>query len=151
MGGLYAGTTAASDSRITAVCINGAPAHPRLLGMRTLDDQACAMLGTTDPSEVQRDFDRIALQPGDHIEAPLLVLHGGADPIVSLDDQQPFLDAATPGRAELRVWDDGRHVIINHAEERNARRRLVLREMELRAWTSPPWGMPATTPGRSSC
>ncbi|MEU6663004.1 alpha/beta hydrolase [Streptomyces sp. NPDC046821] len=120
LGGLYAGTTAASDPRVTAVCINGAPARPRLLGMRTFDEQAAAMLGSDDPDAVRRNFDRLALRPDERIEASLLVLHGGADPIVSLADQQPFLDAADPGRASLRVWDDGEHVIINHAEERNA-------------------------------
>jgi alpha-beta hydrolase superfamily lysophospholipase len=120
MGGLYAGTAAASDSRVSAVCINGAPAHPRLLGMRTFDEQAMAMLGTTDAAAVQRNFDRLALQADDRIAVPLLVLHGGNDPIVSLEDQQPFLDAATPGNVTLRIWDDGEHVIINHAEERNA-------------------------------
>ncbi|GHB82939.1 hypothetical protein GCM10010306_091860 [Streptomyces umbrinus] len=120
MGGLYAGTTAASDPRVTAVCINGAPAQPRLLGMRTFDEQAAAMLGSDDAGAVERNFDRLALRPGARIEASLLVLQGGADPIVSLADQQPFLDAADPGRATLRVWDDGEHVITNHAEERNA-------------------------------
>ncbi|WP_427895032.1 alpha/beta hydrolase family protein [Kribbella sp. GL6] len=120
MGGLYAGTTAASDRRVTAVCINGAPAQPRLLGMRTFDDQAAAMLGTTEPDAIQRNFDRLALRPGDRIESALLVLHGGADPIVSLADQQPFLDAADPDRSTLRIWVDGEHVVTNHAEERNA-------------------------------
>jgi alpha-beta hydrolase superfamily lysophospholipase len=119
MGGLYAGTTAASDARVAAVCVNGAPAQPRLLGFRTFDEQAAAMLGTTDATKVQTNLDRLALRPADRIAAAVLVLHGGEDPIVSLEEQQPFLDAAL-GTATLRVWEDGEHTIYNHADERTA-------------------------------
>ncbi|WP_215817185.1 dioxygenase [Pimelobacter sp. 30-1] len=119
MGGLFAGTTAASDPRISAVCVNGAPARPRLLGFRTFDEQAGAMLGTTDAARVQANFDRIALQPEDRITGAVLVVHGGQDPIVSREEQQPFLDAAV-GVATLRTWEDGDHTIYNHGEERTA-------------------------------
>lgn len=120
LGGLYAGTTAASDERVDAVCINGAPAHPRLLGFRTFAEQAAAMLGDDAPDAIQRNFDRLALRPQDRIGCPLLVLHGGADPIVSLEEQKPFLDAASTDDVTLRIWDDGEHTIYNHAEERTA-------------------------------
>ncbi|WP_216870980.1 alpha/beta hydrolase [Modestobacter excelsi] len=120
LGGLYAGTTAASDARVDGVCINGAPAHPRLLAFRTFAEQAAAMLGTNTPDAIQRNFDRLALRPQDRLACPLLVLHGGADPIVSLEEQQPFLDAASHDDVMLRVWDDGEHTIYNHAEERTA-------------------------------
>jgi alpha-beta hydrolase superfamily lysophospholipase len=119
MGGLYAGTTAASDPRVAAVCVNGAPARPRLLGFRTFDEQAAAMFGRQDLVAVQANLDRLALQAVDRIDAAVLVLHGGEDPIVSLAEQRPFLDAAR-GSATLRVWDDGEHTIYNHADERTA-------------------------------
>lgn len=119
LGGLYAATTAASDPRVTAVCVNGAPARPRLLEFRAFAEQAAAMLGSNDPRAVQANFDRIALRPEDRITASLLVLHGGDDPIVSLVEQRPFLHAAT-GEATLREWADGEHTIYNHAEERTA-------------------------------
>lgn len=120
MGGLYAGTTAAADPRVAAVCVNGAPASPRLLGFRTFDEQAAAMLGTDDLDAVQRNLDRIALQPGDQIDGAVLVVHGGADPIVSLAEQRPFLEAATHDDTTLRVWEDGEHTIYNHADERTS-------------------------------
>lgn len=120
LGGLYAGTTAASDSRVTAVCVNGAPAKPTLMGMRTFDEQAAAMLGVNDEASVQRNFDRISLQSGDRIGCPVLVLHGEQDPIVSLAEQQPFLDAAPDGQATLKTWADGEHTIYNHGVERTA-------------------------------
>ena len=119
MGGLFAGTTAAGDPRIDAVCVNGAPARPRLLGFRTFDEQAAAMLGTADAAAVQANFDRIALRPDDRISGAVLVVHGGEDPIVTLAEQQPFLDAAV-GEATLREWADGDHTIYNHGEERTA-------------------------------
>ncbi|WP_110554891.1 alpha/beta hydrolase [Actinocorallia populi] len=120
MGGLFAATTAASDRRVNAVCVNGAPARPRLLAFRAFAEQAAAMLGTTDPEAVRRNFDRIALRPEDRISCPVLVLHGGADQIVALDEQRPFLDAADHGDATLRVWEDGEHTLYNHADERTA-------------------------------
>ncbi|WP_033290746.1 alpha/beta hydrolase [Amycolatopsis jejuensis] len=119
MGGLYAGTTAASDPRVAAVCINGAPATPRLLGFRTFDEQACAMLGTRDHQAVQENFARLALRADDRIRGAVLVLHGGADPIVRLEEQKPFL-AAAEGVAHLQVWEDGEHTIYNHAAQRTA-------------------------------
>jgi alpha-beta hydrolase superfamily lysophospholipase len=76
------------------------------------------MLGTDDPALVQANFDRIAFTVDDRIECPLLVLHGGADPIVALEQQQIFLDAAVKGT--LRVWEDGEHTIYNHSAERTS-------------------------------
>lgn len=120
MGGLYAATTAAADPRVAAVCVNGAPARPRLLDFRTFAEQAAAMVGSTDPAAIQRTFDQLALTDADRIDCPLLVLHGGNDPIVTQQDQQPFLDAATHGDVTLRVWAGGEHTIYNHADERTA-------------------------------
>ncbi len=119
MGGLFAATTAARDPRISAVCVNGAPARPRLLGFRTFDEQAAAMLGGAEEASVQANFDRIALQDDDRIAGAVLVVHGGEDPIVSREEQQPFLDAAL-GVADLYEWEDGDHTIYRHGQERNA-------------------------------
>ncbi|MGH3585618.1 MAG: alpha/beta hydrolase family protein, partial [Pseudonocardia sp.] len=119
-GGLFAATTAASDPRVAAVCVNGAPARPRLLDFRTFAEQAGAMLGTTDPAAIQRNFDRLAHTDTDRIGCPLLVLHGGADPLITPADQQPFLDAATHPSTTLRTWKDGEHTMYNHADERTA-------------------------------
>ncbi|MBU3062359.1 lysophospholipase [Nocardia sp. NEAU-G5] len=58
--------------------------------------------------------------PTGRLRCPLLVLHGGRDPIVELADQRPFVDAADTGDATLQVWDDGEHTIYNHSAERTA-------------------------------
>lgn len=121
VGGLWAASTAAADPRIGACCVNGGLAAPVLQSFRTFTEQAGAMLGTDDPSAIRRNFERMRFRPGrDRIGCPVLVLHGGADPLVRLEDQQPFLDAAINGEARLRVWDDGEHTIYNHSAERTA-------------------------------
>ncbi|CDN59756.1 alpha/beta hydrolase [Burkholderia cenocepacia] len=121
IGGLWAASTAAADERIAACCVNGALAAPTLLPFRTFVEQAAAMLGNDDPEAVSANFARMRFSSErDRIACPLLVLHGGADPLIRLDDQQPFLDAATSGDATLRVWPDGEHTIYNHASERTA-------------------------------
>ncbi|WP_322068432.1 alpha/beta hydrolase family protein [Paraburkholderia bannensis] len=121
VGGLWAARTAASDSRIRACCVNGGLAAPTLLPFRTFAEQAAAMLGTDDEDAIRSNFERMSFRPGrDRIACPLLVLHGGADPLVKLEDQQPFLDAAQSADASLKVWEDGEHTIYNHSAERTA-------------------------------
>lgn len=120
LGGLYAALTAAADGRIQACCINGAPARPALLGHRSFDEQAAAMLGTDDSERISANFTRLAFDPNrQHINCPVLVLHGGEDVLFRLEAQQPFLDGAGPDQT-LRVWPDGDHTIYNHCEERTA-------------------------------
>ncbi|MGZ2747406.1 alpha/beta hydrolase [Burkholderia stagnalis] len=121
IGGLWAASAAASDRRIAACCVNGALAAPTLLPFRTFVEQAAAMLGNADPDAISANFARMRFAPErDRIACPLLVLHGGEDPLIRLDDQQPFLDAATSGDATLEVWPDGDHTIYNHSAERTA-------------------------------
>ncbi|GAB92403.1 alpha/beta hydrolase [Gordonia rhizosphera] len=119
VGGLFAALTAARHPGVAACCVNGGFAVPRLLPFRTFSEQAKAMLGSRDDAAVTANFERLRFDPTvDRIECPLLVLHGGADPLVELDDQRPFLDGAAHGT--LRIWKDGEHTIYNHADERNA-------------------------------
>lgn len=120
LGGLYAALTAAADPRVRACCVNGAPARPTLLGHRSFDEQAAAMLGTDDTDRITANFRRLEFDPSRaHIGCPLLVLHGGHDVLFGLDAQQPFLDAATADKT-LRVWPDGDHTIYNHCHERTS-------------------------------
>ncbi|MFL4474474.1 alpha/beta hydrolase [Paeniglutamicibacter sp. MACA_103] len=119
MGGLYAALTAAANSEVDAVCINGGLAERHLMEFRAFREQAGAMLGSEDASAIEENFRRLRFDAGRHrIECPVLVVHGGADPLVRLEDQQPFLEAAR-SEATLKVWDDGNHTIYNHSDERN--------------------------------
>lgn len=120
LGGLYAASTAAADHRIGACCVNGAPARPALLGARSFDEQAAAMLGTDDTERITANFRRLAYDPdAQPIKCPLLVLHGGADVLFDLAAQQPFLDGASADKT-LHVWPDGDHTIYNHCQERTS-------------------------------
>lgn len=121
VGGLWAASTAAADPRIAACCVNGALAAPSLLPFRTFVEQAAAMLGSADLDAVAANFVRMRFDARrDRIGCPLLVIHGGADPLIKLADQQPFLDAAPTALGTLKVWEDGEHTIYNHAAERTA-------------------------------
>lgn len=119
-GGLWAARTASSDDRIQACCVNGSFARPGILPFRTAFEQSAAMVGTEDRAAIEAVMEKLRFDPArDKIACPLLVLHGGADPLVTLEDQRPFLDAAT-AEARLRVWPDGEHTIYNHSFERTA-------------------------------
>ncbi|MEQ6474631.1 alpha/beta hydrolase [Comamonas sp. wu1-DMT] len=121
VGGLWSARTAAADPRVRACCVNGGLASPTLLPFRTFAEQAGAMLGTDDEAAIGQNFQRMSFRPErDRIACPLLVLHGGADPLVKPEDLQPFLDGADSSDVTLRVWDDGEHTLYNHAAERTA-------------------------------
>ena len=118
-GGLFVARLAAQDPRVGACIVNGAPAVPELPPFRTARDQIAAAIGTRDEHRLTTVLDRLRFDPARHrIDCPVLVLHGGADPLVPDPAiQRPF--AAGP-RGELRIWADGEHTLYNHAGERDA-------------------------------
>ncbi|MGK2316331.1 alpha/beta hydrolase family protein [Gordonia rhizosphera] len=120
-GGLFAAHLAAIDDRIRACVVNGAPAAPTLPRFRSAREQLAAEVGTSDDDEINYILAGLRFDPHSHpIRCPVLVLHGGSDPLVASPDlQQPFVDAAGD-RGELRIWSDGDHALHNHAEERDA-------------------------------
>ena len=120
-GGLFAAHLAAQDPRVRACVVNGAPTAPQLPPFRTARAQFAAALGTHDEDRLAAVLDRLRFDSARHrIGCPVLVLHGGADPL--LPDpaaQAAFAEAA--GRAgEVRTWADGEHTLYNHAAERDA-------------------------------
>lgn len=120
-GGLFAAHLAAQDERVGACVVNGAPAVPQLPPFRTARAQFAAALGTDDEDHMTRLLDRLRFDPDRHrIGCPVLVLHGGADLLVSDPGiQSPFVQAAG-ARGELRTWPDGERTLYNHALERDA-------------------------------
>ncbi|MEH0573031.1 prolyl oligopeptidase family serine peptidase [Streptomyces sp. B21-108] len=120
-GGLFAAHLAAADPRVGAVVVNGAPAAPSVPEYRTAREQMAAVVGTDDLSRVTEVMDALRFAPHKHrIACPLLVLHGGQDPLARYEDQEPFLRAADPATATVRIWPDGEHTLYNHAAERDA-------------------------------
>jgi len=118
-GGLPAALVAARDPRVGGCCINGAWAQPVISPFRTAAEQAFAMVGSLDPTQVIEVFQALAFKVGhDKISCPVLVLHGGNDSLITRDDQQPFLDGAE--NSSIKMWEDGEHTIYNHCLERNS-------------------------------
>lgn len=116
-GGLLAARAAVRDRRFAACCVNGADARPRPRPFRTASEQARALLGVGTDDEAAAVFRTLWLDPAaDQTAAALLVLHGGADPLVTLDQQKVFLGLSAA--ATLRVWEDGEHTVYNHSAER---------------------------------
>lgn len=117
LGGLLAARAALHDPRVSACCVNGAPSRPEPAPYRTAREQSQAMLGVSTDEEVGAVFRRLWVDPTVHrTDASMLVLHGERDPLVTLQDQEPFL--AISEDATLRVWDDGEHTVYNHSAER---------------------------------
>jgi alpha-beta hydrolase superfamily lysophospholipase len=119
-GGLFAALAAAEDPRVAAACVNGAPSLPTMPPFRTMQELLFAFFGTNSVEETTPHLSAIAFADrGLTIDCPLLVLHGGADPVVSADDQRVFFDAGTSERL-WQEWPDGEHTMYNHPVERDA-------------------------------
>ncbi len=120
-GGLFAALTAATDSHISACCINGAPTRCDEPPFRTAAEQMAAMFGRADLSGVRDVMSALAFDPTSAaLRCPILVLEGGADPLVPLRSQAAFRSGNRDPRSRTLTWQDGEHTIYNHAAERNA-------------------------------
>jgi alpha-beta hydrolase superfamily lysophospholipase len=119
-GGLFAALAAARHDHITACCVNGAYARPRIPEFRMAAEQGAAMIGREAvDARVEAVFDALRLDPRqERIGCPVLILHGGADPLIRREDQEPF--AAAGSEPTWLEWEDGEHTIYNHARERAA-------------------------------
>jgi alpha-beta hydrolase superfamily lysophospholipase len=135
-GGLFAALTAVRDRRISACCINGAPARADIPPFRTAQQQLAAMFGVGDATELTSVLPSLAF---DAQRAPLtcatLVLEGGADPLVPAGTQRSFLDGNRHPLSRVETWPDGEHTIYNHSAARNT---LAA------AWFAAAFGAPAT-------
>lgn len=114
--------TAAADARIAACCINGAPDRCIQPPFRTAMEQMVALFGKRDLEGLESTMAALAFDPrAAPIRCPVLVLEGGADPIVPLGSQDVFPANNTDDRSNKLTWPDGEHAIYNHASERNQR------------------------------
>jgi alpha-beta hydrolase superfamily lysophospholipase len=120
-GGLFAALSAAADARVKACCINGAPAKCEEPPFRTAAEQMAAMFGRDDLSGVGDAMRALAFnQDATPLTCPVLILEGGADPLVPLASQSIFRSGNKDRRSRTLTWADGEHTIYNHAAERNA-------------------------------
>ncbi|WP_116747992.1 alpha/beta fold hydrolase [Acidovorax sp. 99] len=120
-GGLFAAHMAAMDPRVSAVCINGAPMAPTVPDFRTAREQMAALFGVESESALEQRLTDLRMSPHKHrIDAAMLVVEGGRDPLVALGEQASFFDLGQRQRCQLMTWPDGEHTIYNHAAWRNA-------------------------------
>ncbi|MFD8531654.1 alpha/beta hydrolase [Streptosporangium canum] len=122
MGGAFAMALAAADTRITACCDNGGIATPGLVPPeigtfftkmmafcdRDTAEETAAIWSTVDPTA-----------DGPNAGYPLLVVHGGRDPLVSDPLAQMVLDLVPTKDRQMVVFSDGDHCVYNHREDRD--------------------------------
>ncbi len=119
-GGVIAAHVAASDSRISACCINGAAPTQSVPEFRTVSEQMEAAFGVKD-AQLQAKVEEFSFNPAKTpIKAPLLIIEGGADPLVPLGAQAGYLADDYRDSATVMTWPDGEHTIYNHATDRDA-------------------------------
>jgi alpha-beta hydrolase superfamily lysophospholipase len=122
MGGLFAARSAAAEPRLSACCVNGAPANPVAMYGRFPRqwNLAAAMSAPSARSTdlVESLWKRLAFDPSTRVAGSLLVVHGGADILIPREEQAAFLGSWDA--ASLIEWPGGEHCVYNFAQERNA-------------------------------
>ncbi|MDP9928182.1 alpha/beta hydrolase family protein [Variovorax paradoxus] len=121
-GGLFAAQLAATDRRVQAVCINGAPMTPAVPSFRTAREQMEALFGVDEEASLRHRLQSLGMSPRRHrIDANLLVIQGGCDALVPLGEQASFFTLVPTRPKAVLTWPNGEHTIYNYAQERNAR------------------------------
>jgi len=121
-GGFLALVAASADRRIRACCTNGGALYP-LDGFkkypRVLERFGRLMGATVSEDDVASLLESFELQSAAlNMQASLLCLHGGLDPLVESSDAQALVALRGP-EAILVYWPEGVHCLYNHAIERN--------------------------------
>ena len=74
------------------------------------------------------------------IQVPLLVMHGGADPITDPDGSREFVANASSADKELVIWPDDLHEIFNELDQEAVIKRMI-------DWLNARFPRPATDTG----
>jgi alpha-beta hydrolase superfamily lysophospholipase len=121
IGGSFAMAMASIDKRVSACCCNGGVIKPTLAqGKTTFFAKMVAACGTDNEEEALaawRTVDPIA--PAGR-QYPLLIVHGGKDPMIPTAASEMLLAAASTDDKEMVVFSDGDHCIYNHRDDRDA-------------------------------
>lgn len=123
MGGSFAMAVAAQDPRIVACCENGGVAAPWLIppSVGTFYLKMLSFCGTTDEDRARAIWSTVRpLAVGSNTEYALLVVHGGADPLVSEEMADAMFTGAHVTDKRMVTFADGEHCIYNHLADRNA-------------------------------
>jgi alpha-beta hydrolase superfamily lysophospholipase len=121
VGGSFAMAMASIDKRVSACVCNGGVIKPTLAqGKTTFFAKMVAACGTGNEEEALaawRTVDPIAPTSRGY---PLLIVHGGMDPMIPTVASEMLLTAAPTNDKEMVVYSDGNHCIYNHHDDRDA-------------------------------
>ena len=120
-GGLFSAHLAARDTRVQAVCINGAPMAPLVPSLRTAREQMEAIFGVNDEVSLAARLSSLEMNAQRHrINAHMLVVQGGRDALVPLGEQESFFTLTPTDAKATLTWEKGEHTIYNYSQERNS-------------------------------
>jgi alpha-beta hydrolase superfamily lysophospholipase len=121
MGGAFAMGLACADRRIAACCDNGGPRRS-MLGPRemTFSLKQAAMCGQVSWEAASQIWASIDPAPrGAEVECPLLIVHGGMDPLIPVDHPTTLLETARSRDKTMVTFSDGDHCVYNHADDKH--------------------------------
>lgn len=139
MGGAFAMALAAAEPRIAACCDNGGIATPWLVppSVGTFFTKMMTFCASEDPEETAAIWSSVnPTAAGPNSGYPLLVVHGGRDPLVSDALVEMVHDMVPTDDREMVVFTDGDHCIYNHREDRDLLIADWMRERLVKAATS---------------
>jgi alpha-beta hydrolase superfamily lysophospholipase len=119
MGGCMTMNYAPHDSRIRAVCSNGGPLRPPpLIGdLPSKLRKFVVFCGDADAGAVWGALD--SAREMARSSQPLLILHGGADPLVTEAEVLEIAARAAAEDVRVVVYSDGDHCIYNHPADKH--------------------------------
>lgn len=120
LGGLLAAQVASRVPLVSACCVTSGPASPPGLSGHpsTRQRQLWADMLGGDQTDAQRQAATFSFRPGQRIGCPVLVVHGGRDPLVSEAEATAFARAGTD-QGRLVIWPDQGHCVYGRAQERD--------------------------------
>jgi alpha-beta hydrolase superfamily lysophospholipase len=125
MGGAVAMRLASQDARIVACCDNGGPRAPRGSPGGAPANTSffrkmmahCGDVTEAAASEIWRTINPMA--PDASVTCPLLVVHGGLDPLVSSEDARSVFEWSSSADKQMVIYSDGDHCVYNHSDDKH--------------------------------
>lgn len=122
VGGGVAMLLAGRDRRVAACCNNGGLLVPlrqrERKGFFPKVEAFCGPASAAEIEEIWEDFEITAERMS--LTCPLLIVQGGLDPLVSVEDSAQMLEWAGSADKQMVVFDDGDHCIYNHPADKLA-------------------------------
>jgi alpha-beta hydrolase superfamily lysophospholipase len=121
MGGSVAMHLAATDSRISICCNNGGPREPvRARANHSFFTKMAAHCGAVDLDTAAEIWKTVDPNPVEGpVNCPLLIVHGGLDPLVSTAEATALFESATSVDKQMVVYSDGDHCVYNHQDDKH--------------------------------